>query len=235
MFHKIISPFKEFGLFPGLIYIIDRFFGVFSSNLRLFCYELLVQPIPEKPLIPPNMTKQLEIQEIKHGDPEIDLMPARPDIKESRFNQNATCLGVYQGGKFIGYIWLCFHAYEEDEVRCTFIPSPENEAVFDYDLYIFPEYRMGLAFLGLWNGTNEFLRNRGIKYSFSRLTRFNLQSRRSHQHLGCKRVAQAVFLKIWQVEFMVATIFPYINLSLRKSGRARLKLRPDILLPETDT
>ena len=60
------------------------------------------------------------MREIPRGSPEIAQMPARPDIKESRFRQNAICLGAFQEDRFIGYIWFCFHAYEEDEVRCTF-------------------------------------------------------------------------------------------------------------------
>ena len=157
-------------------------------------------------------------------------MPARPEIKESRFKQNAICLGAFNKGQFVGYIWFCFNAYEEDEVRCTFVLTPPGESVFDFDLYIFPEHRMGLGFVGIWNGANRFLRSRGIKFWFSRLTRFNLASRRAHQHLGWKRVGSAVFLQAWRVEFMMATIFPYVHVSMGKSGQVRLRLHPDIAL-----
>lgn len=232
MLDKLTSPFKEFGLLAGLLYVIDRVFLRISPSLRLYFYELMVQPIPEKPLLPVRFAKGIEIREIKRGDPEVDLMPARPEIKESRFEQNAICLGAFQKGKFIGYIWFCFRAYDEDEVRCTFVLTPEDQAVFDFDLYLFPEYRMGLGFIGIWNGANAFLRSRGIKFTFSRLTRFNLASRRAHEHLGWKCVGRTVFLQVWGFEFMVATIFPYLYLSLRKAGRARLRLRPDILLSE---
>ncbi len=232
MLDKLTSPFKEFGLLVGLLYVIDSVFLRISPSLRLYFYELMVQPIPEKPLLPVRFAKGIEIREIKRGDPEVDLMPARPEVKESRFEQNAICLGAFQKGKFIGYIWFCFRAYDEDEVRCTFLLTPADQAVFDFDLYLFPEYRMGLGFIGIWNGANAFLRSRGIKFTFSRLTRFNLASRRAHEHLGWKCVGRTVFLQAWRFEFMVATIFPYLSLSLRKSGRARLRLRPDILLSE---
>jgi hypothetical protein len=232
MLDKLTSPFKEFGFFAGLLYAIDRVFLRLSPHLRLYFYELMVQPIPEKPLLPVRFAKGIEIREIKCGDPELDLMPVRPEIKQLRFEQNAICLGAFQKGKFIGYIWFCFRAYEEDEVRCTFMLTPEDQAVFDFDLYLFPEYRMGLGFIGIWNGANAFLRSRGIKFTFSRVTRFNLASRRAHEHLGWKCVGRTVFLQVWRFEFMVATIFPYLYASLRKSGRARLRLRPDALLSE---
>ncbi|MFO1430041.1 MAG: N-acetyltransferase [Candidatus Competibacteraceae bacterium] len=232
MLDKLTGPFKEFGFFAGLLYAIDRVFLRLSPRLRLYFYELMVQPIPEKPLLPVRFAKGIDIREIKRGDPELDLMPIRPEIKKLRFEQNAICLGAFQKDQFIGYIWFCFRAYEEDEVRCTFVLTPEDQAVFDFDLYLFPEYRMGLGFIGIWNGANAFLRSRGIKFTFSRLTRFNLASRRAHEHLGWKCVGRTVFLQVWRFELMVATIFPYLYLSLRKSGRARLKLRPAVLLSE---
>ena len=229
MLQKFTSPFKEFGIFGGCLYLIDRTFSRTTPGLRLFYYEFLVQPIPDKPLIPARLSKQMEIREIKHGDPEIELMPAPPEIKESRFAQNAICLGAFRNEKFIGYIWFNFSSYEEDEVRCTFILTPEEEATFDFDLYIFPKYRMGLGFIGIWNGANEYLRRRGVKFSFSRLNRFNIASRKAHQHLGCKCVGRAVFLKAGPLELMLGSIFPYLNLSLRRASRVRLKLCPDAL------
>jgi hypothetical protein len=170
------------------------------------------------------------MRQIAPGEPEVARMPARPDIKESRFKQNAICLGAFQKSKFIGHIWFCFHAYEEDEVRCTFVLPEGNQAVFDFDLYVFPEYRMGLGFAGIWNGANEFLRSRGVKYSFSRLTRFNLASRRAHHQLGARRVGRVLVLRVWHVELTVATVSPCVHLSLRETDRLRMKLRPDVCL-----
>jgi hypothetical protein len=226
---RLTSPFKEYGFFAGLLYAIDRIFLRLTPGLSLYFYEFMVQPILDKPLLPERLTKDLEIREIKRGDPEMELMPARPEIKESRFKQNAICLGAFNKGQFIGYIWFCFNAYEEDEVRCTFVLTPAEESVFDFDLYLFPEHRMGLGFVGIWNGASRFLLSRGIKFSFSRLTRFNLASRRAHHHLGWKRVGRAVFLQAGRVEFMIATIFPYLHVSMGKSEHVRLRLNPDVL------
>ena len=230
MLRNFTSPFKEFGFLSGLLYAVDRVLVRVSPGLRLYVYEFMVQPIPEEPLLPGRLTKNLEIREIKRGDPEVDLMPARPEIKESRFAQDAICLGAFQKGQFIGYMWFCHRTYEEDEVRCTYVVTPVEEAVFDFDLYLFPQHRMGLGFIGIWNGANKFLRERGIKFTFSRLTRFNVASRRAHHHLGWKLVGRAVFLQTWRLEFMIATLSPFLHVSLGKPGGVRLKLRPDVLL-----
>jgi hypothetical protein len=229
MLQKLIGVFRQFGLFAGLLYGVGRLLQQVSSSVRLFAYELMVQPITDRALIPPRLAKRLEIREIRRGDPEVLLMPARPDIKSARFEQNAVCLGAFQDGRFIAYMWFCFRAYDEDEVRCTYVLTPQEAAVFDFDFYIFPEHRLGLAFVGLWDGANRFLRARGIKYTYSRLTQFNVASKRAHDHLGWKRVGRALFLHAWDFEVMIATIFPYLHFSLRKTSRVRLRLRPDAL------
>ena len=222
MLQRLSSPFREFGAFAGALYVIDRILGRLSSHLKLYVYEMMVQPISDKPLVAGRLGKSIEIRELRRGDPEIERMPARPEIKESRFAQGAICLGAFQKGKFIGYIWFCTGKYDEDEVRSTYHLEPPGKAVFDFDLYLFPEHRMGLGFVGLWNGANAFLHGRGIEFTFSRLTRFNLASRRAHRHLGWKLVGSAVFLQAWRLELMCATLFPYVSITIRPSGRVRL-------------
>ena len=71
-----------------------------------------------------------------------------------------------------------------------------EDSVFDFDFYIYPEHRMGLAFVALWNGANAFLSSRGIRFpTFSRLTRFNT-ARIAHRHFGWKHVGRALFLQL---------------------------------------
>jgi hypothetical protein len=229
MLRRIQGPFREFGFAPGLLYAIDRVLSAISPKLRLHVYEFMVQPITDKPLLPRNFKRQLVVREIKAGDAEMALMPVRPDLMAARLRNRATCLGALKDDVLIGYMWFCSPAYDEDEVRCTYLVEPAGEAVFDFDFYLFPEYRLGLGFVALWNGANEYLTQRGIRYTFSRLTRFNLASRRAHQHLGWKRVGRALFLKAWQVEVMVSTVHPYVHVSPTASGRARVRLSPRAL------
>lgn len=229
MWQRIVGPFREFGFAVGALYAIDRVLCGLSPSLRLFVYEFMVQPISDKPLMPRSFKRQLMIREIKAGDPEIALMPVRPEVMKARLSTNATCLGAFKSGTLVGYMWFCHPSYDEDEVRCTCTVAPAGESVFDFDFYLFPEHRLGLGFVALWNGANEFLTARGVRYTFSRLTRFNLASRRAHQHLGWKVVGRALFLKAWQVEVMLATIFPYAHVSLSRAGRVRLNLRPDAI------
>lgn len=231
MLKRITSPMTEFGWFAGLLYVVDRLLQRISPSLRLYSYELLVQPIPEAPLLPGKLAAIYEFRQISKGDPEIALMPARPEIKESRFKQNAVCLGAFKKAKLVGYLWLSFGTYEEDEVRCTFVLPNDGQSVFDFDLYVMPEHRMGLAFAGVWDGASQYLRTRGVKVSYSRMTRVNVASRRAHQRLGTRRIGQMFVLKLWTVECTVATVAPYLHLSLTKHNRARLRLHNTVFQP----
>jgi hypothetical protein len=189
----------------------------------------MVQPISDKPLLPGRLGSQLELRVIEAHDPELGMMPVRPEVISARLRQNAVCLGGFRKGTMIGYMWFCYGSYDEDEVRCTYVLEQAQTSVFDFDFYLFPEYRMGLGFAGIWNGANAFLNSRGIRQTFSRLTRFNTASRRAHRHLGWKLVARAIFLQLGRVELMAATLHPYLHASIRSTSRVRLTLRPDVL------
>ena len=226
---KLVGVYEEYGLCLGLLYGIDRMLQRLSSRLRLYAYRFMVQPITDEPLLPARFSHRFQMREIKRGDPELALMPARPEIKEARFAQNAICLGAFRDERFIGYIWFCHGAYEEDEVRCTYLVTPQMQAVFDFDLYIFPEHRMGRGFAAIWHLASQYLRKNGIRFTYSRLTQFNLASGRAHDHLGWKGAGRALFLQAGPVEIMAATIWPYLHISWARDSRVRLRLVPTAL------
>jgi hypothetical protein len=222
---KLTGPIKEFGLFAGLYYGLDRALMLARSPFRLYFYELMAQPIGRTDRVPAGLKKGLEVRQIARGDVELGSMPVTEDVLAWRFKQRTVCLGAFQKGRFVAYMWLCFGPYEEDEVRCRFVPIPEEESVWDFDFYVFPADRFGLGFASLWDAANEFLRNRGVRFSFSRVSRFNLASRRTHQHFGWKRLGRAFFLKAKQFQLMVATISPYVHIAMNNSSRPTFQLR----------
>jgi hypothetical protein len=227
---RLAGLFREFGWAAGTAYVVDRVLRKLSPRLGLYVYEFMVQPIGgEKPLLPPNLSRNLAFREIVKGDPEIAEMPAREDIKARRFEQGARCLGAYRKGALIGYLWYATGRYEEDEVRCDYVLVDRAASIFDFDLYVLPQYRLGVGFLGVWHGANELLGPQGVKYTFSRLTRFNVASRRAHAHLGWKRVGVGVFLQVWGLELMASSVAPFVGITFGQSQRITLRLRPDAL------
>jgi hypothetical protein len=224
MLRRLLAPFQEFGWAAGAIYLADRALRRMSPRCGLYCYELMAQPVPAGPLLPRRRTETLQFVEIGRGDADVERMPARPEIKALRYEQGARCLGVRRGGDLIGYLWLGFGAYEEDEVRCTYELAEPASSAFDFDLYLFPEHRLGTAFAAVWQGANDFLRGQGIDTSFSRMTRFNLASRRAHARLGARCIGRALFLQLGALEWMAATLPPYVALSWARSKRVHLRL-----------
>lgn len=222
---RLAGPIRAFGWRVGLLYMLDRLLRMVSPNLGLQVFELMVQPITAKGLLPPKLAAQLSLVEIGPDHPAVAEMPARADIKAHRFEQGARCLGALLKGKLIGYLWLSEGRYEEDQARCSYELEPAARSVFDFDLVVLPEYRMGIGFVGVWHVANQYLHERGIVHTFSRLTRFNLSSRRAHAHLGWQRVARAVFFQAWALELMVSDMAPYVAFSLSPQQRVRLKLR----------
>jgi hypothetical protein len=224
LLQRLVDPFRQYGVGAGLLYLIDRVMRTCSARTGLFVYELMVQPIHVKPKLPASLRRQITFREIRQGDAEIDGMPARDDIKAARFRQRARCLGAFLKGRLVGYLWYCRDAYEEDEVRCTFVLPPGGDSVFDFDLYVMPEYRTGIGFAAVWDIANAHFDAAGVRRTYSRLTRFNLPSRRAHRHLGWQVAGRAVFVELWSAQVMVATLRPYVHLSLRGATRARLAL-----------
>lgn len=221
---RLRGVFADFGFRAGLLYLVSRGLGALSPRLGLHVYEFMAQPVPATSLLPPRLGSRLSFREIAPGDPALGRMPLRPGVLEARFAQGAICLGAYQSDDLLAYLWLCFQAYDEDEVRCTYLLPDPAAAVFDFDVYVLPERRMGIGFMAAWEGANRYLRERGVRYSFSRVSRFNEISRRSHARLGSRPVGRAVFLQLWGAEFMAATVPPYLGVTFRPSGRPRLRL-----------
>jgi hypothetical protein len=224
LFQRLASPFREFGWAAGSLYLVDRLLRTVSPRLGLQVYEFMVQPIGGKPLLPPSLCKNLSVQPIDETSPEVARMPAREEIKAQRFRQGARCLGTYRKGELLGYLWYAKDRHQEDEVRCDYVLADAATSVFDFDLCVMPKHRMGLGFLGLWHGANVALAEQGVRHTYSRMTRFNLPSRRAHVRLGARRIGAAVFLQAWGVELMFSTMAPYLALTVGVNQRVKLTL-----------
>ena len=227
LLQRLAGPFREFGAVAGSLYMLDRAMHSLSPRLGLQVYEFMVQPIGGKPLLPPNLSKNLTVRPILEGDPEVAEMPAREDIKAQRFAHGAHCLGTHRKGQLVGYMWYIRERYVEDEVRCDYVLAEPDTSVFDFDFYVLPQYRLGVGFLGVWKGANDVLAAQGVRYTFSRMTRFNSASRRAHFRLGARRVGSCVFLQVGVIEVMVATVAPYLGATFSQRQRITLTLRPD--------
>ena len=223
MLSRLLSPLREFGWWSGWAYLIDRALGTLSPAMRLYVYDLMVQPVHDQPLLPRG-AGSLEVRCIRPGDPEFAALPIRPSLIEARLRQHARCVAALRRGELIGYMWFCPQRYEEDEVRCDFELEPGDSSVFDFDFFVQPEHRLGRAFAALWDGANVELRRLGVARTFSRVSRFNTASRRSHAQLGARRIGVAAFLCLGPLQIAVSSRRPFVSVTLRPA-RSRLVLR----------
>ena len=216
---RLTGPFREFGFGTGLLYVVARVLAAGSPNVGLHAYDIVAQPVSDEE---PKLLHYVELRRNAH---ELDSMPPSAAVKQARFDQGAIALAVYRQDRYIGYVWLSFDRYDEDEVRCTYELPRSPKAAFDFDVYVFPEYRMGRAFAAVWQAANTFLRAHGVRQSYSRISRFNLASLRAHTRLGARRVGRATFLRVGCLQLMVATP-RRIELSWTDAQRPVLQVAP---------
>ena len=57
MLSRFAGPFREFGFFAGMLYSIDRLCQTQCPSIRLYFYELMVQPIGGAPLLPARISR----------------------------------------------------------------------------------------------------------------------------------------------------------------------------------
>lgn len=142
------------------------------------------------------------------------------------FSCGAKCLVAFKDGKFIGFLWLLLGPYQEDEVRARFILLPENKTAWDFDVFIVPEYRFGLAFTCLWDEVNNLLLNNDIHWSCSRIAATNSMSLRLHLRQNAECLGSAYFLCStgW-----LASLFPYFHLSFYENSYPEFYLKTKLI------
>ena len=215
----IVNIYRRLGWLDGSLFMLHRFLnGTFGERVRLHRYHFVAQPVPAKPWLPASRGAAIEIREIGPCDPLLKDFPRPACAITFRFAQGAVCLAAVSRGALVGFLWLQLGAYWEDEVRCRYLPLPEGEAAWDFDVYVRPEHRGGLVFLRLWDEANRYLASRGMRWSLSRISAFNPDSRASHARMGSERIGSAMFLSFGVFQMCAATIPPRFSISWQETG-----------------
>jgi len=225
---RIRQTIRQLGWLNGCLYALHRFLASISrGRVRLHKYYFVAQPISVKRWLPPPRGASLEVRRVTESDPIIKDFP-RPDWAiPYRFKQGAVCLAGFKAGQFIGFLWFTLGAYQEDEVHCRYVPLPKGTSAWDFDVYLHPEHRNGIAFLKLWDEANSFLAARNIRWSLSRISAFNRNSMLSHARMGASRIGAATFLSIASCQLSVATVRPYFHFSTHPGSFPIFALDPE--------
>jgi hypothetical protein len=196
-----------------------------GGRCRLFGYRFYAQPVPDRAFVSARPGASMRIDRVGPDDAIVAQFPRPPDVIARRFSEGAVCFVATADGRFAGYIWLKLNGYEEDEVRCRYLPIPLDTTAWDYDVYVAPEFRMSRAFLRLWDAANDFLRSKGICWTLSRISMFNPSSLGAHARLGIRAVGQAIFIRMARTELAFFSMAPYVHISRSNERRPVVRLR----------
>jgi len=221
---KLRSASAELGFVNAILYGIDQALDR-PGGFAVKRYALVAQPLAEKRRLPARRGASIAVRDLDRDDPALAGLPLDGAVLDYRFGQGAVCLGAFKDARVIGCVWFCLGPYDEDEVRCRFVPAP-GVAAWDFDFYLAPEQRGGIAFARLWDAADAYLAARGVRWTMSRISKYNSASLASHARLGARPVGDALFLRLGRWQLTIASLAPYVHLSRSRGPVLRLPL-PD--------
>ena len=214
------STLRSLGWVDGLTYLLAQAVSRLTrGHVRIISYDLVVQPMTDGLDLPEHRGKDIEIREIVAGDPLLAAMDRPAEIVDFRFQQGARCLVALKKGELAGFLWWTQGPYTEDEVRCVFIPEPQGQAIWDFDVYVAPRYRFSPIFPCLWNSLTKQLFAQGYRYSCSRISAFNPASLAAHRRLGAEVVGRRLFICLGRWQLSMSRQSPRCHVSVKASPR----------------
>jgi len=226
---KLRQAARELGPGNAVLYGLDQLcVRALRGRCRVRRYLLVAQPVPERPMLPAGRGRAITVRPLESDAAALRDLPLSEAVIRARFAQGAICLGAFKGERAIGCAWLAFAGYDEDEVRARFVPEPADATAWDFDVYVAPDARLGVALMRLWDEVNAHLRHRGVRWSMSRISAFNRASVAAHRRLGAVTLAGAVYLTIGPIQVSFISVAPYVHLSFGARAAPVIRLRaPD--------
>lgn len=221
---KLHSVFAEFGPKEGALFLLARLIAATTrGHGRLVRYWIVAQPII--PQVEPRLGST-HIEEVPRTHAVVENFPRPPEVIAMRFDSGGVCLAAWLKDKFAGYLWYAERRYVEDHVRCVYELAEPERTVWDYDVYVAPEFRLGRTFIRLWDAANARFAERGFAWSLSRIEAFNRGSVDSHFRFGTVRLATATFLCLGPAQLALFSCPPYLHWSASESDPPTLRLAP---------
>jgi hypothetical protein len=196
-------------------FAVDRVLQRLSfGTARLVKYYFVAQPVAGATAGAARPAGGTRLYVADDIDDTIRQAPRPEPTLRSRFDQQARCVVAERDGELAGFVWWCPTAYHEDTVRCVYRWSPASSARWDFDVYVAPPFRMGRLFARLWERTHALLAAEEVAWTLSRIDAFNPGSLAAHRKLGARQIARGWFLVVGRLQLSIATVAPYIHVSL---------------------
>lgn len=212
LIRQLKHTIKSFGWVDSIFYIVNRLASIINIDLFFNKYYFVAQSLRAEQSLPSGKGKDLLVEWLSLSTIESNPCPRPYHVLQDRYSQGSECLAVFKGDVFAGCMWYVKSRYKEDEVRCLY-ELPAHQAVWDFDVYVDPKFRLSPVFLKLWDVASARLVDEGVGWSFSRISAFNTMSLSSHKRMGAIIVGWAVFIRFGNIQMTVSTLSPCFHLS----------------------
>ena len=224
---RLGDTLSTLGWANGWLYFLARMLQKLSTGkVYIIRYIFVAQPVPDVSRQGSHDQPSRGVRQVDVNDPIVRDFPRPAPVIARRFGAGATCFVAESRDRFSGFLWFQRNAYEEDEVRCRYELYPPERCVWDYDVYVEPEFRMGRTFSRLWQAGNAHLAEEKIEWSMSRISAFNSNSLAAHRRMGIRAITTATFVVIGPLQISLLGRSPYIHLGVSARTRPILKLYP---------
>src|SRR3954471_3165842 len=208
------STFSRPGWWTRTLYILARAVGRLCPFFSIGKYYVVAQPVAARRLLPQSRGKDISIRPLDRDDPLIAQLPRPRGEMTRRFAGGAVCFLAMRENRIIGHLWVTRSPYREPVHRTRFVPQPTGRTAWDFDMWIDPRERLGLAFARLWDRCNSYFLEQGVTWTCSRVSAFNRNSLRAHARLGMRVMHSLLYFGAGRVELLIADVPPYVALSL---------------------
>lgn len=223
---QVRATLAQFGLPLTLLYASHRILQRLSGgHAGLVCYALYAQPVGAGQFSAVRGDSATVVVPASETSSFVAAFPRPSPVVVQRFAAGARCFVVTVREQFGGYIWVARTRHDEDEVRCRYLLPDVSATVWDFDVYVEPHLRLGRTLGRLWKAVDAELAREGVRWSFSRISRFNRASVATHERLGAIRVGFATFLCLGPVQIALLSNAPYLHLSIGASPGPSVRLR----------
>lgn len=220
---KLNNLRRQLGAWNAALYLLSRVLETASyGHVRLIKYYIVAQPITQGTALRPDPKTTLAFT--REGDPLTQHFPRPRSVIARRYADGAQCITATVNGQFAGFLWWQHDRYEEDEVRCTYVLEQPQRCVWDYDVYVEPQFRFGRTLARLWEAANDHLAGHGVQWSYSRISAFNAASLQTHARLGMRACRSATFWLLGPLQIGCQSSAPFLHVSLSERQRPQMRL-----------
>lgn len=225
---------KQLGWLDCGLYALARLMARWTrGNWSLYKYYFVAQPVSST-ILARGRGKNITVQHCLSARDLPPCYPRRSDVIELRYAQGAQSLAAFRNQQLAGFLWFQFDAFQEDEIRARYVLA-SRQSVWDFDVFVEPEERLGFVFSRLWDEAHQLLQAHAILWSCSRISAFNPASLSAHARIGSHAMASAIFLCCGRWQWMLASTAPFVHLSRHPASFPHLRFDTRHISPISNT